>query len=432
MTTKTRSSRNWLILLLGAIAAIGIVPLFLGFEQTHADWSAESSNALIELSENERNDLNASYKQFNTKLEAADRDRMNEIHAIVKSKPGREALLDRYDEWYQQLSPFERDQINSAKSMEDRISIIEDLLATEEVERGTVMVELREDRLRMSDGGRRKADSEETVARVNELLMELHSMQISQLSVTTREFDAMVDVILAQLPPKARKAFNERVAEKTTPGADAESVRRVRTGSLMPAFFSLGVEEIRKRGMFWKWDKLHTSILDCLEDSPVRESLKSLTPDQQQTVVGTMVMRLIENVYDLSPFYPSDVQFKEFFAGLDREVQIKMLPMSPETSKRRVRLMYLQQTQDMPEDIREMAERMLYFLDRRRERGSGRGNSGRGKSSRGSSRNRGGRRGEQRPQRPSNGDGERPPRGDRPDGPPPPPPGGRTRQQPRG
>jgi len=355
-----------LIIIAVCVIVIAGVPYLLEFDRSHAGWSQDASEDLAELSTSARNDVNANYQQFQENLTATERSEMQRLHRMVSSSSGHANTLESFDNWFQQLSPFEREQISGADSVEEQLTVIQTLLAQEDAERDVVEVSLDENLLQFSAaGGRSRSEFDEIKEHVRNLRDDLSALQLSRFRVTTLEFDPMVDTVIKALPDAAQKTFEKSLKERGD-ALEPAARRRVRVRALLSATRAIGRDYWRNRRTMF--EQIAPTILAQLDDSEVREKLKTLAPDQQATIVGAIVMRSVQHNLDLSPYYPNEIELKQFIQGLDRPDQIKLLGMRPERAKFRANMMYV--AASAPEDIAENAEQMLHFIDRQRSRRS--------------------------------------------------------------
>lgn len=353
--------RERLIIVATCVVALVCVPVFLRFDRTHAGWSADASNDLAELSTSARNDVDASYQQFHESLTAQDRDEMQQIHGLVSESSDHADLLLTFDNWFQQLSPFQREQVGEADSLEKQITVIQTLLANQNAQRDVVEVPLDEDLLLFSAAGRSRSELDQVKEHVRNLQDDLAPMQ--QFNVTTTEFDSMIETVLDALPETAQGAFANSLDQRKG-DLPPDVRRRVRVRALLAATRALGPDYWHNRREMLI--RIAPAVIEQLQDSELRQTLKTLEPDQQATIVGAIVMRSVQHNLDLSPYFPDEAELKRFLKDVDRETQIKLLAMKPERAKFRASLMYVVKTG--PDDIKENVKQMLAFVERRQTR----------------------------------------------------------------
>ena len=114
--------RERLIIIAVCVVVVGGVPYLLEFDRTHAGWSRAASEDLAELSTSARNDVNANYQLFQENLTAAERSEMQRLHGMVSNNSDHARTLESFDNWFQQLSPFEREQISGAGSVQEQLT----------------------------------------------------------------------------------------------------------------------------------------------------------------------------------------------------------------------------------------------------------------------------------------------------------------------
>jgi hypothetical protein len=376
------------------------VPFFLRYENTHKDWSAESSAAIASLSEGEREDLAANFSRLQNQLTDEKRLAIQAIHSKVTTDPDFSARLESYHDWLRELGVVDRDSIRSASTAEKKVAVIQTLMADSEEKRNGFFIDAGDRYF-----GRKGEDF------VKQLQEDLKDSELSPLWITNREYGLMVDVFVSVFPDELKTAFSAAVREIDEDLVESEKLR-LRTAamrSVMMDYFRKSRD--RSRGS----DKRRSSITQIpdglpdqafavIEDSEKREKLKALAPEQKKVILSAI------RIYGLNPFQPmqrykpDDRAAQDYYASLTRDQKIKLMAMPTNRSRRgfgqreRLDLMFIEQNEDAPEDIRSFAASILSQIDNRRDARSGRGGRPRGGDDRGprgggDDRDRGKRRG---------------------------------------
>lgn len=394
MPGSSFSRFDWCLIGITTVVTLCVVPWLLRFERTHSDWSPEAAEALAAMSEDERSDVAANYERLHNQLSNEKRERVEAIHASIGQDPQLASVMERFHDWLQELDITERDSIRSADTIEAKVAEVQSLLAEELVDEESFEVNFDPDDSRM-----RMFHSEEFIDKLRQALRE---NSISRLRISNREFDGIVDVLVATFPVEMRARFGELTSDMR-PGIDDSERYRLRARGLMSTLRD------QRRSREWMTPEIAGRIFDRLDDSEFRQRVKALDPDQQRVLAMLIVLRGGDQFRNLGRYFPSESQAAEIFTQLDRKKQIELMGLSPTWSRMRLNLMFVAQSSDVPEDIAAFARSVLSGMERWR---SHRGRSGRrGGSGRGSSngRNRSGR-GEDRGGRP----GGRGPGGPRP------------------
>ena len=361
------------------------VPFFLRYENTHKDWSAESSAAIASLSEGEREDLAANFSRLHNQLTDEKRIAIQEIHSEVTADAEFSERLETYHDWLRELGVVDRDSIRSASTAEKKVAVIQTLMADSEEKRNGFFI----------DAGDRyfKYKGEDFVKQLQE---DLKNSELSPLWITNREYGLMVDVFVSVFPDELKAAFNAAVREIDEDLIESEKLR-LRTAamrSVMMDYFRKARDRSRgsdkRRSSITKIpDGLPDQAFALIEDSEKREKLKALTPEQKKAILSAI------RIYGLNPFQPmqryapDDRGAQDYYASLPRDQKIKLMAMPTNRSRRgfgqrqRLDLMFIEQNEEAPEDIRSFAASVLSRIDNPRDREPRSGRRPRGGDDRG-------------------------------------------------
>ncbi len=382
MASRDLPRSDRLLIGLVSLAVVCLVPLLLRYERAHTEWSPDAAETLANMSESERRDLEANYERFHSQLPPERREEIRRIHELVQSDPEVRQVFEKYHDWLQELTVTARDRIRSAGSVNGKLTQIQQLLGDEDAIYESFAVELDPDDWRL-----KRFRGEEFAKRLSEAI---RRNGVSNLIwITNREFDRMVDVVIAGLPEGAREEFRKQTAVVTDDTPESDRFR-IRARALMATFRGMG------RGN-WISPETADKVLDLLEDSETRQKLKAMDPDQKQLIAFLIVMRGSDQFRNLERYFPTDKQAAELYTSLDREEQIKLMALDAQRARFILNLKFVTQREDVPDDIAELAQSMLGWLGRGRSGRFGRAPEGR----------RGPPRGERRPG--ERGPGERGP-----------------------
>ena len=355
------------------------VPFFLRYENTHRDWSAQSSAAIASLSEGEREDLAANFIRLHNQLPDEKRVAIQQIHAEVIADPEFSERLETYHDWLRELGVVARDSIRSASTAEKKVTVIQTLMADDEENFNGFFI----------NAGDRffKRNGEDFVKQLQE---DLTDSELSPLRITNREYGLMVDVFVSVFPDEVKAAFNAAVKEIDEDLVESEKLR-LRTAAMrssMMDYFrkardrSRGSEK-RRFSITKIPDGLPDQAFAVIEDSQKREKLKALAPAQKKVLLSAI------RIYGLNPFQPmqrykpDDREAQAYYAGLTRDQKIKLMAMPTNRSQRgfdsqreRLNLMFVEQNEDAPEDIRSFAASVLSRIDNRELRPGRRSRAG--------------------------------------------------------
>ncbi|MFK7822235.1 MAG: hypothetical protein AB8G99_26300 [Planctomycetaceae bacterium] len=333
-----------------AIGTLAIVPNLFRFERTHGDWSEENAKRIALMSENQRSDLKANAQRLNSKLSEEKREAVRAIHEAV-ADPGTSERLDAYHAWLQDLDIVERDSVRSSDSIEKKVTQIQNLMSDEEQRSQGFAINL-------DDGRIKRFRGEEFTS---QLKFDMEQAGIDSLWISDREYDAMLDVMVEGYPEEIQAEFKRGLADLAPDAPDAERFR-LRSNALAAAMF----QWMQKKQSPAPFDeKFVDPVIDQIEESAVREPLKQLTDEQRSTLVGIMRYRSLDRSRFLAVYFPSKPDVAAFYKELPRAEQIQLMSISAHYMRPRLNLMYVARKENVPDDIREMAESILERMDRK-------------------------------------------------------------------
>ncbi len=349
------------------------VPFFLRYENTHKDWSAESSAAIASLSEGEREDLAANFSRLHNQLTDEKRIAVQEIHSEASADPEFSARLESYHDWLRELGVVDRDSIRSASTAEKKVAVIQTLMADSEEKLNGFFI----------DAGDFEHKGEDFV---KQLQKDLKDSELIPLGITNREYGLMVDVFVSVFPDESKAAFSAAVREIDEDLIESEKLR-LRTAamrSVMVDYFRKARDRSRgpdkRRSSITKIpDGLPDQAFALIEDSEKREKLKALAPEQKKAILSAIRFYGLNPYQPMQRYAPDDRAAQDYYASLTRAQKIKLMATPTNRSRRglgRLDLMYIEQNEEAPEDIRSFAASILSRIDNPRARSGRRSRGG--------------------------------------------------------
>lgn len=380
-----------ILIAITAIATLCVVPFFLRFEKQHDGWSSESADAIAKMSKTERDDLQANAKRLKDQLPDEKREAVELIHAAM-ADPEVAERLDAYHDWYQGLDVIERDSIRSAPTVERKVAEIQGLLADAEGRDDGFYVDTDSRWIRKSKG----ADFADTLKK--EIAIALNGP--TRFWISDHEYDKILSVLIDAFPAQMQRDYSAQMSKVKSSATESERfrARANAVGHAMSSYIRTNRRSPKVPA------EVASKVIAELEESETREALLGLSEEQQLVLIDRMKMQsMMDEFRFIRRFSPSDEEAAEYFATLTRAEQIELMGASVTLQRIRLKLMWLVNSEETPDDIRELAGQKLEDIkESRRGRGGRGGREGRPGGRRGPGGERGGDRrdGSKRPQRP--------------------------------